>query len=433
MDPIQWTHLDNVSRLLPTEYECKALILHEKKLTRPENITRLINADYLTTKSIADFKNFLQKTTILKKLLPAVRILSTYFLAKHYFRMTKPDILILPQETARIEYNITKAAHKQGIPVLSLPTGTLDPLSRAIVYYNDKSRQVEGLLRKFIARFFPKWTYTYQGRKLLHTGPNYILSASLLGKTPTNPWYYNSGWITSIGVESNGIRDYAIANKTPSNKIKVIGSTASQLLFIPPLIRKCLRKEMAEEYGLNPGKPIFYCSLPLDYPDKTGDAVFKSHEECIENIVKPLLNLKHTQVLFGLHPRAKDKNYAILEKNNISVHRGNLSDYLPLVDGYITCRSTTTSWAMMLGLPVLDFDVYGGGYTTNFNNAGATHTVYTLEDYIKNVNLLDNPNELKKWQLDAQKHQEYWGKPDGMFKDRLIDLLHELVQQSKQN
>ena len=432
MDSVQWAQLDHLASLLPKEYECKAIILKEKHLTRPDNINKLLRSAYRVPQPLSHFKNFIQKIPAARKLITPIEILETYYLAKRYFKKAKPDILVLCQETGRIEYNVTKAAHKQNIPVLSLPTGTWDPSSRGTTYFNDKSRQVKGVLRKFVAHFFPKWTYTYQGRKLLHTGPNYILSATLLGKTPKDPWYFNSGWVDLVGVDSQAMFDFYAANKIPPEKMKIIGSAQSQSLFIPSEEKVDRRKSLAKEYDLKADRPILYCALPLEYPDTKGTAVFTSHEECIENIIKPLLNLKYAQVIFGLHPRNKNKSIKTLEMHDIPIHRGSLSYFLPLVDGYIASISITIRWAIMLGLPVVNFDVYGFKYAT-FDAISSVHTVYTLEDYIKNVNLLDNPSELEKWQLNAQKHQEYWGKPDGMFKDRLIDLLHELAQQSKHN
>ena len=426
---VQLIELDRLAALLPRErYKCALMLLdaQEMQVIAPR---RLHHSVFNRHPLVALVMTFLQKLPLLHRLNIPLRILEARSEALRYFARVHTDLVIVCEESADLECLVTKTARENGIPVLSVPYGAWGPQDRGEAYYHQAHFQVRGRIRERLARKFSKWVYTYRDRRLFHSSPFYIACMELFGASPRNPWFVNTGWVDATAVESPAMREHYLAQGLPEESLTLVGSAALHDLYRNEADKRSLREAFAAEYGLDPDRPIAYCALP-PHVEYRPQFLFASSEQTVEAMIRPLLDMHHVQVVFGLHPRESNRKLPCFDWPGVKLHRGKLTDVLPLVDVFVANISASIRWAVALGLPVVNYDAYGFGYT-DFCRVSSVHTVADQKGYEEALKALDSPQGLEERSQEAQQFCEYWGKPQGDFVERITALIDRLCAEGK--
>lgn len=428
---VQWIELDRLARALPEkDFDFATLYISQAGGYIPEikKLRTLYPVNPLRIWSIA--QKILDKLPFLKRFSFVLRHAHTFIgIQRRCLKTEKPDVLILCEENPGTTHFTTRMAHRMGIKVVAVPYTLCGPHGTANFFYNAEEHQLSGKLARFVAFFFPKWLFEYKGKKIFYHKPLDILCYELLGATPQRPWYTGSSWVDVMAVESQAMKDYYIRQKVAPERIRVLGSAALHELMQKRNHRAAIREDLASRYGLDAGKPIFFCPLPPEVRDLSA-ATFKTNEEILRNLTAPLRSMKNGQVIFGLHPREADRQSPLLDE--LALYRGKLTDCLAAMDGFIAPISATIRWAVALGLPVINFDIFNTQYN-DFISVSSVKTIFSMQEYIEAVRQLDDPVLLKKWREDAEGNCRYWTMPEGDFGKNFGSFLKDLVAAPKKS
>ncbi len=246
----------------------------------------------------------------------------------------------------------------------------------------------------------------------------------LSGSTPPRPWYPDSGWVDIMAVESEAVRSYFTEQQVEPEKIRVLGSAALDGMYCDAGRRATIRQGIMNEWGFVDNKRLVYCAIPP--PIGTApQALFPNDDLILENFIAPLLDLGGCNIIFGLHPKDIGRQSPLFERPDVHVHYGRVTDYLPALDAYVACISATIRWAIALGIPVINFDIFGMHYD-DYAMASSVKTVYSMKDYVEALARLNDAVEFQSWKNDAERNAPLWGNPDGKFLDRFIHLVQEV-------
>ena len=183
-----------------------------------------------------------------------------------------------------------------------------------------------------------------------HTVANALDRFGVLTK---NPWFMGSGYSDILCLPNNQMKKHYSTHGVDLNKIKVIGDTSYDQLYIKYKKYKKYKKDenikiILEKYNLNKKKKVVIIALP-----QLGEHYvfpWERHWEEINFLMKCLDNLNQN-ILISLHPKMDKNKYQFLEgKYNCSILDERLIDVLPIADMFVATFSSTVVWSTLCGI-----------------------------------------------------------------------------------
>lgn len=243
-----------------------------------------------------------------------------------------------------------------------------------------------------------------------------------LGVLTKNPWFMGGGSSGILCLPNYRMNEHYINNGVDSNKIKVLGDTSYDQLYLNYKNRVNIKQILLEKYSFI-NKKIIIVALP-----QLGEhniLPWDKHWEEINYLMKSLNELNEN-ILISLHPKMDRKKYEFLEdKYNCTILDERLADVLPIADMFVATFSSTVLWSILCGIKTVVVDFYGLNYT-----------MYDFLTSIKKVDKKENLETVLKTtlieEIDFSKDWKSLSRDevfDGKTIQRYINLINEVSKQ----
>lgn len=368
------------------------------------------------------FQNFLALPDFFFRI---VRKLKRNKIEKELLLKHKISLVVLAEDSE--DYStpqLVALAHKLNIKTVVFPytfANQYEFLEDA--YFHDR-RVNCGIFSYLAGALYPKWTANYKGKKLIKSTPSLIFTCELFGKSPPNPWVMSSGFSDMIAVESEFMKEYYAKAGIPRKQMLETGYPSTDDLYNIVNKREFSRRVIAAKLNLNDEKPWVLCAVPPSQWPRAGVG-FESYDEFLNSFFKYLKDHNDVEVLFKFHPRdGKEAIKNLCEKYEIKFIEEDTTDLIGVCDMYIASVSSTIRWALAIGLPTINYDLYNYNYG-DFDGAVDYYTVIEFDNFKKIFERMEKNKFLKNdLVLRAQKK---FAVLDGRASERIINLFNNMV------
>ncbi|MBU3604143.1 hypothetical protein [Polynucleobacter sp. AP-Kaivos-20-H2] len=268
----------------------------------------------------------------------------------------------------------------------------------------------------------PRWKFKYGNVTLIRLPAWRMLILSFFGVNSPNPWVLHSGYSDAILVESEAAKSYALNLGIPRSKLIVVGSMSHDILY------KGLQNLNKLDAPL--GRSAL-CALPPNMfydlnPARRGQ--FTSYEELVKFWIERIRIAFGSNFLVCIHPSSGEEVGELLKKFNAPYTMEKAINLIPHFDVYIASISATIQWALVCGIPVINYDVYGYNYP-DYEGLDGVWTVVSKEDFgnaLCEISLNDSCyKNLRERQKDGASD---WGHLDGLAHSRIHDALKNIYR-----
>jgi hypothetical protein len=352
--------------------------------------------------------------------------------ATRFFARTGAQLLILSVDLVGYDSSAyVRVAHRRGMKVLIVSNIMSNGLDVAEAYYRDSRFHVVGALRGIIATVFPKWVLSHRGRHLMRVQAHRILAMEVLGLAPPKPWLFNGSRADAITMESPAMADYMAAAAMGREQMRIVGSTADDVLAEILANRDRKREELCHSLGLPTDRPIILTALPPDFLYVEGgrpECDFRDYESLVEFWIKSLCSVEGYNVVISMHPSVKADEMRALERHGARISTLTTPELVPLCDIFVAAISSTIRWAIACGVPVVNYDVYRYRYNDDFGKVEGVLTVEEQGDFLAALNRLAHDKEFyRNLQAKQRAVARQWGFLDGTCSARMLALVQELL------
>lgn len=336
-------------------------------------------------------------------------------------------LMLLAEENAAYQTNLAVLeARRAGAASIVIPYTIANATEAAEHAYDTHRLWVRGPLSRLIARLYPKWTFRYRGRRLLFMPALRILATELLRLAPPDPWMINSGFADAIAVESPFMREYYRTNGIPESRLVLTGSVSDDLLFHARKNVTQGKQQLAIKYHVDPDKPLLLTAFPPPWFPRPG-CDFADYPSLMEFWLGALRAVQGWNSLISLHPGISKEDRERIAEFGIPVAQENVVALLPLCNAYVASISATIRWAIALGIPVLNYDVYKYQFH-DYDTAAGVMTIEIKEDFLYTLKMLTSDNNYFQDAMNCQRDcQKDWGMLDGRCGERLLGLIERLT------
>lgn len=332
-----------------------------------------------------------------------------------------------------------RAAHDCGIPAVTSPIEISTARDYAEAYMQGKHLSMDLLSNRLIAARYPRWAITHKRRQMVRSEASLMLASEWLGVSPPHPWVIIGNSEDVVAVEGEAMFFHYQAEGVPLKQMAVVGRGEHDIMF-GVLSNKARRKEaLYDRLGLDPKLPLLLSPLVQEhYATGRPECDFQKYEDMLEFWVSSLAAVENYNVVVTLHPGhtyqqdASEWNW--LEKRGLKICRDDLPELVPLCDIYVTGGSTTTSWAIACGKPVINYDIYRhGAHMVRYRSAlGVLSTQEQKEFQLFLKRLTSEPDYYAEVAGRQAVSAGQWGRIDGKAGDRLTTLFDRLLTERPQ-
>lgn len=351
--------------------------------------------------------------------------------ARRLYRRYGIQLLFLGGDTAHYDTScFIKAARQVGIASVIVPCTMSNAEEMAESYWPIKKYHLNSWQSRLFAKFWPRWVYQHKHRQLLRLPVNHALAMELLHLAPPHPWMNQSGYADVIATESEAMVEYYTRGGIPRSQLVVTGSLADDVLYQATQAADKERAKLCRQHFLDAHKPILLTALPPDQLYMEGgrpECDFKTYKELIEFWVMSLGQIKNYNVVVNLHPSVNYEDYKHLESFGVVISQENAASLIPLCDIFVACVSTIIRWAILCGIPVINYDVYRFRYHDYSSEPGVL-LVETRSDFTTILQRLTSDRDYYRHVQDAQlRNSKKWGMLDGQVSRRMIQLFDRMT------
>lgn len=263
-----------------------------------------------------------------------------------------------------VESSIQWAAKSLGIKIV-LPYIANYSIDAAYLYRLDKDKNVLSNLNiNFPISIYRLYSLIFLKKHIFkdcYFQSPFLLNAHRRSRTLSfYSWWVGNGISDIVCVNSNHVKNIYIENGVPEYKIKIVGDVSYTEVYNSLVNKEQIRIDLIKELFLDKDKKIIIFTVPQYLEQGYLDA--NTHWETIEYVVD-LLSRQNLNIILSLHPRHKVEDYKFLkEKYNVSISSKQLSFIIGSADYFVSSQSSTLIWAVLCGIPSLDFDFH-----VNFN------------------------------------------------------------------
>lgn len=356
--------------------------------------------------------------------------------ARRTLRSLRPYCAVVSQERWIAFLPILKAMREEGIPVMLLLAADSSPdggaalrkdgnflsagLSPARRHRDDGPSAGRALINKLVAWWMPGQVYASRWGRMLYTAPATLVALKLCGMLPRSLWYQGTTFVNHIIISGKDeMALYEQANVDP-RKLLRFGVPEMDTLYSKWQMRPQLRNELALHYGFDAHKPfIVFAPPPLWEHELQSEEVHWQSLRAILDALKPIYN----QVLVSLHPKMAIEHYRWMENDySARICHERLKEVLSAADVFVCSYSSTLRWAVALGIPAINVDLWDLRYTI-FRG---------LQNYTTVTNIAGLGSALASASLQGVTKTPLNGDIicDGKAKERLINLIRSFADAS---
>ena len=357
---------------------------------------------------------------------------SEFRYASQVFDQYAPDIVIFGQDFPfSINNLLIKKAKRAGAKSVIVPfsLGTVrelcESLSGSDLHDADRS-----MVSRLVAYLFPDWVNYYKNKRLLRLPPAEIIVSETLSLRTPHPWVPNSTYADVVTMESEESISRALLCGMPDSQLFLTGAPVDDALSA--YRRNC--QELKSRLLSNSGsakdstareRRLAVVAWP---PDQFGSRLipleFSGYEELCGAWAEELGEFQRRgnfTVVVRPHP-VTDRELLLkfLSPHGLSVTLQDTAALVAAADLFIASVSSTIRWAIMCGVPVLNYDVFDYQYN-DFDSAEAVLTMSTRKVFAEKLDklLVDASwiDSLRRQQSEVAAH---WGALDDGACDRIL-------------
>ena len=326
----------------------------------------------------------------------------------------QPDVILIGQDYIGSPISLVlHAASELNIPSKLIPFAMVNDSEHSAVFYKHPDYQTHTRpLNRLVARYFPKWQRVHNDIALCRLPGYKALALELLGLSNDNPWTPCKGKASQIAVDS--IRSKAHFNSMQLDNVTITGNLYQDTLFAH------------QQQANNHIETILLCwPANLFWAHKTYPEFDNYYDLCeqLAAIVKEACEQFDIDIIIKPHPKTLPEEKEIISKHGLTYNEDDTATLLPISNLLVTIPSSITAWAISLGIPVIEYDMYELDYD-DFAEEEAVVCCNTLGNFKKAMfELLENPEKYQQLQNIQQQRKEYWGEPDGKAEKRLREFI----------
>lgn len=348
-------------------------------------------------------------------------------------QQTRASIIVLAEDNVGEQSAAWVAAgHDLGVPSVVVPYTMAKASEAAASYYLRDEHSFRRWDNRLLARWKPRWSFTYRGRRLTRLPAYQALALEWWGMTPPEPWVLHSGFSDVIAVESSRMMEHYVGEGLPAERLRLVGSLADDELRRDRERSAETRALLAAEHGLDPSRRLLICAVP---PSQFGalpaEIEFDDYPSLLRAWAAALADIGGWDVVLRLHPRTDADKKIRPFLGDLPVSTMDTLRLIAACDAYVASVSATIRWAIASGVPVINYDVYRFGYD-DYDDLSAVLTVDNLLDFKSSLGRLTS-DAVWRAELAAVQRRESprWGSADGRCGERLVDLFDSLLEEPK--
>ena len=352
--------------------------------------------------------------------------------ADKFLSLTDSQLLILSCDLVGYDSGAyVKATHRQGKKALIITSIMSNGFDVAEFFDKNPKFHVLSARDRLIARLFPKWVLSHRGKQIFREEPHRIVAMEMLRLAPPKPWLFNSSYADAVTVESEAMVAYSGGAGLPREQMRVVGSTADDVMAEAAADAPALRTELCRSLGLPVDRPVIVTALPPDFLYVAGgrpECEFQDYRSLVEFWIKSLCAVENYNVVISMHPSAHPDEMRFLEEFGARISTLGTPQLIPLCEFFVACVSSTIRWAIACGKPVIDYDIYRYDYTDDFDDIGGVISVSEQTDFHAALHRLAHDkayyDETRSKQLAVSKQ---WAFLDGKCGERMVALVKDML------
>lgn len=342
----------------------------------------------------------------------------------------EPDIVIVLEDVVGPDTSVMiRAAHEKNRAAVILPYTIADQSEAAEALAANPRFH---LFRHFNwLGLFWSWKYIrrHKGTWLLRLPFPMARAHILAGLTPPDPWLMNTGAADAIALESERMRDYYLEHDFQPEQLRVVGSAYEDEMFRLQRDRDRHYRELCAAEGLDPEKPLLVFSAP---PNQLISGVDNGDYDDFAKMCADLAETlkqraKSHNILVCMHPNFRDQAFHFSDRG-LAIYEGDMMHIVPLARVFVAFASATLRWAIAMGVPAINYDIFRYGYT-EFDSAGGVLRVDDMASFDGQLDRLCNDApffaEISERQESAR---AYWSMSDGRSVARIRALVEEMIR-----
>lgn len=294
-------------------------------------------------------------------------------------------------------------------------------------------RRVATALGRFVCEQFPHWAAKADGDTYLRIAAADALAMEVLGIAPPQPWIIDSGYLDKIYVESEATlrRILRVQPCMAEAPFVLAGSLIYDVLYDLQQSREQLRAEFAAEHGLDAAQPTMLVALSYTNSVLYPTAGFDTYEDAIMAILQAVRSFFVGNIILSLHPRTTDAQMQVLAKGPWVLTRDGSERMLHLCDCVVSMGSSVVSWALLMGLPVLDYYIYikeSGPHIFEGPYSQGLIVAETYNEFVVALKVLQKPGGWAELAEKSRNASGAWGMLDGQCAQRIVDDFEVLLR-----
>jgi hypothetical protein len=347
--------------------------------------------------------------------------------ARWVIKRNNPDIIVLFEDNiGNFTRFIGAAAASSSIPYVVLPITIPNPREAASFFRSSKKHAVVGMFAPVVARWWPQWTYDFDGHCMLRLPVADIIAMRCLRVDSAKPWILNSGAAAAICVESAASRAIYQRFGVDQHRLMTIGGVADDTLFEVGSQREQRRRALMKALGLDPNRGLLVVAFPPNQfraPSKIGFE-YASFADLVDGWLQALVPLAgQINIVLRAHPRLSVDELTPFERIGCRIFTGRTEELVPLADVFVASISATIRWALALGIPVINYDCYRYRYDDYRNAQGMVLVEDQRAFALVLREICCNQAAYRRLRALQELDRGNWGCIDGQFTTRFLALL----------
>lgn len=333
------------------------------------------------------------------------------------------DAVVFAEDNVeRDSYGWIEAARRRDIRTVVSSYGAISAQEAVTAYKHSPDHALRPELVALVRSYLPHWLAEGEHFAITRLPFAEMLAREITGVAPFNPWLVNSGHSHSIALESVAMEKVYREFGFPSENLKVIGHPLQDVIAGAARDRVEKRKTLAAQYGLSsPDLPLAVVAMPPDQ-SSSRPCSYSTYAELVAAFARLPYEMAGLNVIVSPHPNISEEGRALIRATEAILIETSVSDLLPLADVYIACVSSTIKWALGCGVPTINYDCYGYGYS---DYLGTPQVINVSNDaaFRDALRVIADPEQRNRLTDLARQGTADWGVFDGKALDRLIRLL----------
>lgn len=331
------------------------------------------------------------------------------------------DAVVLAEDNVeRDSYGWIAGAKRRGIKTVVSSYGTISDKEAVSAYRSSASHALSAAQATLIRQYFPQWLAEGDGFAITRLPFAEAIARELTDTAPFNPWLVNAGHADAIAVESAAMQQAYLKFGFQDANLKTIGHPLQDSLAVVACERLERRAALFAQYNLPPNRPLAVVAMPPNQLSSRS-SVYRVYADLIYAFACLPRELAGVNVVVSPHPNISSEGRSLIRDTGVVLIETTVADLLPLADMYIASVSSTIKWALACGIPVINYDCFGYGYS-DFEGVPQVENVNDENSYRELLHRLSSTEEQITFKKLAKNNANHWGGIDGMALSRLVDL-----------